>query len=409
VTRLAIVSSHPIQYNAPAFRALSAERGIEVRVFYGWEGPGTSQDREFGRRVEWDIPLLDGYDYEFMENVSSNPGSHRFRGIDNPEMVARIRDWRPSVLLVYGWSFASHLRVLRAFHGSVPILFRGDSTLLDERAKWRAFARRIFLRWVYKHVDVALFTGTLNRAYFSAHGLREDQLVWAPHAVDNRRFQEETEEREAEALTWRRQLGIADGDVVFLFAGKLVPRKGPALLLDAFNQLRESSASPRGRLIFVGEGEQAAGLRAETTERSDVCFLGFQNQSAMPVIYRLGNVMIMPSRYGETWGLAVNEAMACSRPVIVSDRVGCAVDLVRTGETGFNFAHDDATGLRDAMRKILMDRVAGKAMGERAAALIKHWSISRYASIVAEIARSLDGTGARDLELAPDVAAPSRD
>ncbi|MEO7684103.1 MAG: glycosyltransferase, partial [Gemmatimonadaceae bacterium] len=186
--RLGIVSSHPIQYNAPAFRALAANPDLDVHVFYGWEGPGSTIDPEFGRAVEWDIPLLDGYSHTFVPNVARDPGSHRFRGIDNPTLVGQIRAWHPDVLLIYGWAFASHLRVLRTFHGKVPILFRGDSTLLDERSLWRSAARRALLRWVYAHVDTALYTGQLNRAYFRAHGIRDDQLVWAPHAIDNDRF-----------------------------------------------------------------------------------------------------------------------------------------------------------------------------------------------------------------------------
>ena len=198
-TRLAILSSHPIQYNAPAFRALAANRDLDVHVFYGWEGPGSSIDPEFGRAVEWDIPLLDGYTYTFVPNAARDPGSHRFRGIDSLALVGKIRDWNPDVLLVYGWAFASHLRALRAFHGRIPILFRGDSTLLDERSAWRKGARSVLLRWVYSHVDVALYAGKLNRAYFRAHGMREAQLVWAPHAVDNDRFADRDGSKRARA------------------------------------------------------------------------------------------------------------------------------------------------------------------------------------------------------------------
>jgi hypothetical protein len=74
------------------------------------------------------------------------------------------------------------------FQGKVPVLFRGDSTLLNEQPGVRKKVRRIFLRWVYKHIDHALYVGTNNKQYFLTHGLKEHQLHYVPHAIDNERF-----------------------------------------------------------------------------------------------------------------------------------------------------------------------------------------------------------------------------
>lgn len=380
--RLAIVSSHPIQYNAPAFRSLASNPDLEVRVFYEWEGPGSTIDPEFGRAVEWDVPLLDGYDHTFVPNSARDPGSHRFLGIDNPTLIEEIRHWQPDVLLVYGWAFASHLRVLRAFHGKVPILFRGDSTLLDDRSAGRSAARRAVLRWVYAHIDIALYAGKLNREYFMHNGMREDQLVWAPHAVDNDRFFESGESSEAEARKWRARLGIVDDDMVFLLPAKLIPLKDPFTLLNAFIELSSSAQNHRAHLVFAGDGELLDPLRAQCAERSDVHFLGFQNQSFMPTVYRVADIVVLPS-LTETWGLAINEAFACGRAAIVSDRVGCAADLVIPGRTGFVFPHRSVVGLRDAMSVFAANRDLTVASGLQAQALIQNWSIRAFAVAVA--------------------------
>ncbi len=387
-TRLAIVSSHPIQYNAPSFRSLAAIPDLDVRVFYEWKGPGSTIDPEFGRRVEWDIPLLDGYDFTFVPNVARDPGSHHFRGIDNPTIVESVQSWAPDSLLLYGWPFVSHLRVLRAFHRKVNLMFRGDSTLLDDPGFKRRLARRALLRWVYRHVDVALYAGKLNHAYFRAHGLREDQLVWAPHAVDNEHFSADSEQREFEAREWRRRLGVPYEDIVFLLAAKLVTGKDPWTLLRAFIELRRSNPRPGAHLVFVGEGELAASLRAECAARSDVHFLGFQNQSRMPVVYRIADVVVLPS-LSETWGLSINEGMACGRPAIVSDRVGCGTDLIQSGRTGLVFEHADSVSLKWALRHFLEDRGRAPAMGAEAKKLIQDWTIGAYAAVVAEVAMSL--------------------
>ena len=386
--RLAIVTSHPIQYNAPAFRSLAAASGLDVRVFYEWEGPRNSIDPEFGRTISWDVPLFDGYDYVFVPNASRDPGSHSFGGIDNPDLVGQLSAWRPDVLLVYGWSFRSHLRVLRTFRGKLPILFRGDSTLVDESGFPRTLARRALLKWIYRHVDIALYTGTRNREYFRAHGLRDDQLTWAPHAVDNDYFSARADERDARAGAWRSELGIPPGDTVFLFAAKLVPRKDPATLLAAFLALRRTAPDRGAHLIFAGEGELLGSLRGAAQGRTDVHFIGFRNQSEMPVVYRLGDVNVLPSRVGETWGLSINEAMACGRAGIVSDRVGCGIDLIRPNQTGFIFRNRDKDDLEKMLERLGSQPEHVVSMGRRAKLLIEDWSIPAYTSVVSAVAKA---------------------
>lgn len=349
--KLAILSTHPIQYYAPVFRLLAARGNIAVRVFYSWgESSLKKYDPGFGRVIEWDIPLLEGYDYEFLENSSKDPGTHHFWGIVNPLLRQRIDAWKPDALLVIGWNFHSHLQAMRHYRGRLPVLFRGDSTLLDEQPGWRKIARRLALRWVYRHVDVALYVGTENKKYFLAHGLRENQLVFAPHAIDNERFADNDTRRYGErARAWRRELGFADADVVVLYAGKLERKKNPALLLEAvkaYNALYQ----PALKLLFIGNGEEEANLKEQAAADPNTLFLDFQNQSLMPVIYRLGDIFCLPSQYQETWGLAVNEAMACGKPVIVSNKVGCAADLAAGQAHGFVFRSNDETSLLAALK-----------------------------------------------------------
>jgi glycosyltransferase involved in cell wall biosynthesis len=376
--RLAIVTSHPIQYNAPWFKLLADSSAIHPGVFYTWEqsAAGPKYDPDFKERIEWDIPLLEGYEYRFIRNVAGDPGTHHFRGLINPTLNREIAAWRPDAILVYGWSFDSHLKCLRHFHRKIPILFRGDSTLLDERPGIRKYLRRWFLKWVYGHIDHALYVGTHNREYFLKHGLRPDQLVYAPHAIDNTRFEEPDDRYRQLALEWRDRLGIKENDVVLLFAGKLEPKKNPFFLLEIARRVPD----PRLKIVFVGTGvledslreaaltlpgDSAAGLTfAEAsaagagTGDSRIRFLGFQNQVQMPVVYRLGDIYILPSRGpGETWGLGVNEAMASGCAIMMSDRAGGAVDLVEEGVNGIRF--DPVTGVQkcsDWISRLLEDR-----------------------------------------------------
>jgi glycosyltransferase involved in cell wall biosynthesis len=352
--KLAIITSHPIQYNAPLFQLLSKRARIKIKVFYTWgqTKDGPVYDPTFGKSFNWDIPLLEGYEYEFIENTSKNPGTRHFNGIINKTLIHSVLSWKPDAVMVYGWSFRSHLQAIRFFKGKLPVLFRGDSTLLDDKRGFsvKKIIRRLFLKWVYQHVDLCLYTGTENKKYFEYNGLQKEQLIHAPHAIDNDRFSSDIELNETNAKVWRRKLGIADDDFTFLFAGKLEYKKAPDLLIKAFKKLH----NPDAKLIICGAGEMEQKLRELAENRSDIIFISFQNQQIMPVVYRLGNVFILPSRGpSETWGLSMNEAMACGRPVIASNKCGGAIDLIDEGKSGYMFQSGLIDHLADTMRKAM--------------------------------------------------------
>jgi glycosyltransferase involved in cell wall biosynthesis len=362
--KFAIITTHPIQYNAPWFKLLTERGFVQVKVFYTW-GEGVLQkkyDPGFGQTVEWDIPLLDGYDHCFVENVAVDPGSHHFKGIDNPGLVNELEGWNPDALLVFGWSFKSHLKVLRHFKGKRTILFRGDSTLLDEVAGFsmKKLFRRLFLKWVYSHIDIALYVGSANKAYYLANGVKAKRLLYAPHAIDNNRFMQ------GDTANGRGLAGIPQESIVFMFAGKMEAKKDPILLLDAFIRLTNRNA----HLLVVGNGvletelkEMAGRQTADTCSR--IHFLPFQNQQQMPAIYRMADVFVLPSKGpGETWGLAVNEAMACSGAVLVSNKCGCAADLVAEGINGFIFKSGDENDLLNKMEILCLETTNLKQMGE---------------------------------------------
>lgn len=347
--KLAIISSHPIQYNAPLFRLLAESGDLHPRVFYTWEqsGKGAKFDPGFGKNIEWDIPLLEGYEFEFVTNTAEDPGTHHFKGMINPDLNKRIEAWQPDILLVYGWSWQSHLSAMRHFHGRIPVLFRGDSTLLNEKPGLRMILRRLFLTWVYRHVDYALYVGTNNKEYFRKHGMKLRQLVHAPHAVDNRRFSAADAERQAEAAEWKRSLGITPGERVVLYAGKLEPYKDPAFVVGLAEKWKELPV----RVILVGNGRLEKELKQRAKKIPGIIFLDFQNQSRMPVVYRLADLFILSSHSqargsgmsatSETWGLGANEAMACGCGLMLCTGVGGAVDLVQEGVNGILFSPGD--------------------------------------------------------------------
>jgi glycosyltransferase involved in cell wall biosynthesis len=371
--KLAVITTHPIQYNAPLFKLISKRGNIQLKVFYTWsQSKEKVFDKKFGREVKWDIPLLEGYDYTFVENTSKNPGSGTFKGVINPTLIKEIEAWKPDALMIFGWNHQSHFKAMRYFKGRIPVYFRGDSTLIDEKAGLRTFLRRLWLKFVYRFTDYAFYAGQNNKAYFKAHGLKEEQLFFAPHAIDNERFMQDDKNRQEAADKLRHKLGIGKDELVFLFCGKFEPKKNPIILLNA------AKAFPEYKFLFVGNGELEERMKQEAGD--NIIFSAFQNQSQMPVIYRTGDVFVLPSKGpGETWGLAVNEAMACGKAVLVSDKTGCAPDLIKKGENGYVF---QSGNIEDLTKKITLFAEESDAFGQKSKEIIKDWSFEEIANAV---------------------------
>jgi glycosyltransferase involved in cell wall biosynthesis len=379
VKRLAIISTHPIQYNAPLFRLLAGRKKIGLKVFYTWSQSqdGNIFDPGFGIEKKWDIPLLEGYDHCFVPNVAARPGSHHFNGIRNPSLTETVSAYEPDAILVYGWSFHSHLKAIRHFKGKVPVYFRGDSTLIDESPGWsiKKILRRNFLKWVYRHIDYAFYAGAHNKAYFLKHGVSPGRLIFLPHAIDNNRFSGGSER----AQQFRQLSGVPEEAICVLFAGKLEQKKDPSILLESFPDQDTVNAF----LVFVGNGVMEDALKKKAAAKSSVRFLGFRNQADMPAVYAMADLFVLPSiGPSETWGLAVNEAMAASKAILVSDKCGCAPDLVTPGINGNIFSAGDKTDLKNKLAELLSDKHRLGKMGEKSYSIIRDWSFEKCASII---------------------------
>lgn len=375
--RLAIVTTHPIQYYAPVFKLLHQRGTITIKVFYTWGEKATDKyDPGFNKKIVWDVPLLDGYDYEWVNNTSDDPGSHHFNGVINPDIFDQIDRFRANAVMVFGWAYNSHFKILRHYKKRIPIFFRGDSTLLDERRGIKSFLRYIFLTWVYRNVDHAFYTGINNKAYFKKYGLTAEQLTFAPHAIDNERFASISETK---AISLRQDLGITENEILILFAGKLEAKKSPLLLAESFLNLKVSNA----HLLFVGNGALEGALKEKARNTANIHFMDFQNQSEMPVVYQACDLFCLPSKGpGETWGLSVNEAMACGKAILVSDKVGCAPDLVKKDCNGAIFKSEDPTDLANKLQMLAQTKSLLNRYGANSKTLIKDWNFLKIAEAI---------------------------
>ena len=370
--KLAIITTHPIQYNAPLFQLLNERGNSQIKVFYTWGKQVAEEkyDPGFGKNIGWDIPLLEGYEYEWVENISKEPGSHHFKGIDNPRLVGSIESWNADALLVYGWSFKSHLKAMRHFYGKISVFFRGDSVVLSTSNSLKNKIKSIFLKWVYSHIDKALYAGTRNKEYYLKYGLRADQLIFCPHAIDNDRFMEDSI-YSGKATKWKSELHVPSLSTGFLYAGKLDENKNVRLLLETFVKV-----SGNNYLVIAGNGILENELKNSFSSYHNIYFLPFQNQQTMPVLYRMADVFVLPSKT-ETWGLGINEAMACGRALLVSDNCGAATDLVREGVNGYTFQSENAQDLYSKILMLSQQKDDLRNMGASSLDIVNEWNYEK--------------------------------
>lgn len=378
--KLAIITTHPIQYYAPLFKLLSADKRFDIKVFYTWgEESILKLDPGFKKVIEWDIPVLEGYQYEFLLNTASNKGSHASSGIINPDAIPVLNGFNPDCILVIGWNYHSHKKIIRHFGKRIPVWFRGDSTLLDEKPGLKSLAKHIFLKLLYSNVRKAFYAGVNNKAYFKEYGFKENQLVFCPHSIDNERFSADHSDAAAQL---RERLGLNGDDLLILFAGKFEEKKNPMILLEVFKEIKEEHV----HLLFVGNGYLESELKVKAQQNNsnirNIHFMDFQNQSAMPAIYQSCDLFCLPSSGpGETWGLAVNEAMAAGRAILISDKVGCGTDLVKPALNGAIFQSGNKVDLEIKLRSLL-EKKNLKDYGNYSQTIIKDWSIKRSADCI---------------------------
>jgi glycosyltransferase involved in cell wall biosynthesis len=239
-----------------------------------------------------------------------------------------------------------------------------------------------------------LAIGARNREFYLSFGVPEQRIFSVPYAVDNAFFMGRAGDCVAQRAAIRSEFGAPQQAPMILFASKLTPRKRPQDLLRAYQNLRQRGLE--AALVFVGSGEQEQSLRQFVAAHHvpDVFFLGFRNQSELPCLYAAADIFVLPSE-NEPWGLIINEVMCAGLPVVASDEIGAAPDLVHHGDNGFTFPAGDVVQLADRLATLVEDVTLRRRMGQRSLELIRTWNLDRCAEGVAAALRSLK-TEARD-------------
>ena len=376
--RIAYLVSHPIQYQAPLLRRIANEPGIDLKVYFCSDFSTRSfVDPGFQRSLHWDVPLLDGYDFEFLPSVG-NSQRISFARPWNYGLAEHLGQEKFDVLWLHGYARLFNWRsVVSARRRGIGVFVRDE---VHEFSKPRSPMRRVSKRALFavarRVVDCFLAIGTFNREYYSSLGVDPSRIVTMPYAVDNHFFQSRCKESSVNRERFRAELGLDPKRTVILFVGKLFGRKRPEDLLNAYSKLSvDRRREPDPYLLFVGDGESRPSLEARATALgwSSIKFLGFKNQTELPAFFDLCDVFVMPSNF-EPWGLVINEVMNAARPIIASDRVGACRDLVKHGVNGFIYPAEDVGQLSKSLAQVLENAELRNRMGQASLDIVNRWS-----------------------------------
>ena len=343
---LAILTTHPIQYQVPLWQALAKDGRVPFEVWYlTSHATKPTHDVEFGKEFSWDLDMLAGYPHHFLDVARGATPNSFWKCRLKEKLSDRLRQSGVRALWIQGWQVAAYWQaVWEAKAAGVEIWLRGESNDLAPTPAWKMVIKRPLLGQLFKRVDRFLYIGSANKRLYQKFGVPDEKLFPAPYAVDNARFAKQASELGARRMELREEWSIPEDAFVILFCGKFIPKKHPMDLIEAASSLATRHPSLKIHLLFAGSGELGADLRAAcdvafdaeqsvvrgpvVSRRSPMAsFAGFLNQTEVSCAYVAADVLVLPSDYSETWGLVVNEAMASGLPCIISDRCGCAEDL----------------------------------------------------------------------------------
>ena len=367
--RVAVLATHPIQYQAPLWRALALRPDLKLHVFFGSDiSVRGYRDEGFGVKVQWDVPLLAGYEHTFL---SQDLALHRISFWEPwaKNLRKHLHVFSPDVVLLTAYNSVFWIgALLQARLLGLPVVLRHEaSDAASSRSSCKAFVRDLALRGFYSQIARFAAIGTEARQHLGRLGIPADRIGWAPYCVDSVQVEAQVSQWLPRRDELRAKLGIGAGDVALIFSGKLISKKQPLLILDAIEGLSPSRRQ-RIHLIVMGDGELRADVERKGRQVLGARFhqAGFVNQSEMGQWYAAADCLVLPSKKGagETWGLVVNEALQFGLPAVVSDGVGCHPDLVgpATGRVFRSGSADDlARALSETMSSLLGNRAATAA------------------------------------------------
>jgi len=334
--KIVFLNSHPISYFSDMYRYLSSN-GLNFEVWYCSKyGLNNHFDIEFNsyRKTEG---LLDGFKSKFLFNLfKAQNATETLFNTFNPYILKEISSLkRDDIIISHGWSrFTMILTLIFGRIFNVKVGLRAETPLIHEYnyKGLKKILRTFILKNLFKRIDYFFYIGTNNKNFYKSMGVKDDQLIFMPYSTKPSNLSYSSKKRQEKIL----------------FCGKLIEKKRPQDLLMAFHRLNNKNL----KLIYAGSGNLMDELKIKSNDlgiSDQIIFKGLLNKDKLNKLYKNVDLVVLPSGYGETWGLVINEAIEYGLPIIVSDMVGCSIDLCNNN--GYIFKYKDIADLTSKLKK----------------------------------------------------------
>jgi len=371
--KIAILSSHPIQYFAPLYAHLSKNPNLDITVLYCSDfGTKNSYDHGFKQAFQWDIDLLSGYTYEFIGKNYSLREPKGFFSLICPSIINILYKNRFDVIWIHGHNYLVNiLAIVFSKTFGTKVLMRCETHLLLSRNKVKRAIRPFVLGSLYKLCDAFLAIGTKNQNFYLSLGIPISKIFLTPYTTDNDRFIESIENQRENKKSLLKDIGIFNDYPNVLYISKLQKRKNPDLLIKAASKIQHDM---NFNLIIAGSGEMLEECVALTKKLnvSNVFFPGFVNQKTVPSFFAVADIFVLLS-HSEPWGLVINEAMSASLPIISSEEVGATADLVDSNNGFLISRTNELEETVQALKILLKNPDLRTVMGSQSLSKIQSW------------------------------------
>ncbi|RXG33523.1 glycosyltransferase family 4 protein [Methanohalophilus sp. WG1-DM] len=361
ITKVALIHNIISPYRIPLFAEIATDPSIDLFVYF------TSKSE---KNREWDVNIDESFNYKVLSGTAPNISKEAFYHI-NPSIIKELMFGKYDVIISAGYSsFSNQIAFFIAKLLNVPFILWSGSTK-NEPSRLRRLSLPL-IKFIIKHSDSFIAYGTNAKEYLMQLGAPENKIFISYNTVDTSFFA-----RESELVKNNKDLKKVYGynhEYLILYSGQLIERKGLRYLLEAHKNLIKKHDVG---LLIVGNGDQISELMqlCKNNNINKVYFVGFVQKQNLPKYYALADIFVLPS-VEEVWGLVINEAMACSLPIVTTKRVGAAIDLVEDGINGFVVNEKNAVELEDALNKILSDQSLKDEMSNKSKEIIfNHFTI----------------------------------
>ncbi|HLV85641.1 MAG TPA: glycosyltransferase family 4 protein [Candidatus Sulfotelmatobacter sp.] len=365
--RLVIITEIISPYRIPLFNVLAQRPGLDLHVIFLAETDPVLR--------QWNVHKQDiRFKYEVLSSWRMRFGG--FNVLMNRGLSRAVNDGGTGAILCGGYNYlASWEALIWSRLHKIPFLLWSESNLHELRSDRSSL--KLLKSEFLRHCDAFVVPGLSAREYLRSYDVADSSIFTAHNAVDNELFSAGSSQARQNADEIRRELALPGR--YFLFVGRFVKEKGVFDLLSAYAKLDARLREQIG-LIFVGDGVARRDLerQAQAVSPGVIRFAGFRQQDELSKFYALADVLILPT-YTDSWGLVVNEAMACGLPVILSKTAGCAADLVTQDWNGLLVDYSDSESLAAALSRLAEDQALCMEMGERSKQRISGFSPVHWA------------------------------